>query len=204
MSKLLSIAVAIGLSFFMFLGMTLMIEPEVILVDSEPKPTVIIDYKEKDDEPDRITRIKPVLDLVQPPKIIATAIEAPKATKDRPRFIQVAFQGEGLKAGDKLASLWNGAGNGDAMPKVQINPRYPPVAARDNIEGYVTLSFDVTAIGTTENIRVVDAKPRGVFEKSARKALAKWKYQPKMKDNKAMGQPNQQITLQFNLEKEYL
>ena len=95
-------------------------------------------------------------------------------------------------------------GNGDSVggPRVQVAPLYPTKAKRDGLEGYVTLTFDVDATGSPYNVKVIEANPRGVFDKSARKALRKWKYNPVIKDGKAMEVFNQRVTLEFQLEGE--
>jgi len=204
MSKLLSITIAVGLSFLMFLGMTLMIEPDLIQVEPEPNPTVTIDYKEIDDKPLTIVRYKPKLELVNPPEVLTTVVDAPKPNNNKPRFTRVAFNNDRFTAGNKLATLWGGNDDKSAVPKVRINPRYPRIAATKGIEGFVTLTFDINAIGATENIQVVDSNPKGIFNKAARRALSKWKYEPKLRNTKAVPQPGQKVTLQFNLEKEFM
>ena len=40
----------------------------------------------------------------------------------------------------------------------------------------VSLKFDVKENGRVENIRVVKGIPEGIFDESAKRALAKWKY----------------------------
>ena len=81
-----------------------------------------------------------------------------------------------------------------------IAPLYPNRARQRGIEGYVDLMFDVSAAGKTENIRVIDANPKGYFERAAMKALAKWKYQPAMEDDIAMATKN--VTRRFTFELE--
>ncbi|MGB0936711.1 MAG: energy transducer TonB [Colwellia sp.] len=61
-------------------------------------------------------------------------------------------------------------------PIIKISPKYPVLAAREGVEGYVTLSFDVTKAGTVDNIKVVSSLPEGTFEKEAINALKKWRY----------------------------
>ena len=196
----MSIILAIGLSFLMFLGMTFLIKPDIVINEPEPTPLVIIDYKEVDDDPKLIIRKKPKLEVVKKPDNIKTVSHKPKPPTGKPDFSNIKFKTEGIKGGTILTASLGGNENMQAVPKVRINPRYPRIAATEGIEGYVTLTFDITAIGTTENINIVDAKPRNVFNRAAKKALAKWKYQPKVKNNKAIPQNGQKITLQFNLE----
>lgn len=204
MSKLLSIALAVGLSFLMFLGMTWMIKPEVLIVDVKPTPPISIDYKAIDDEPDKINRIIPKFEKPKLPKVVTNISESEKPSRNQPRFERVAFNPKSVVVPTAVTNIWGNGNDTSATPKVRINPRYPRIAAQNGTEGYVTLTFDINAMGATENISIVDQKPRGVFNKAARKALAKWKYKPKMEGNIAVAQPGQKITLEFNLEQEML
>ena len=41
------------------------------------------------------------------------------------------------------------------IPTVMVQPTYPRRAANKGIEGFVDVQFDVTEMGTAENIRIV-------------------------------------------------
>ena len=92
--------------------------------------------------------------------------------------------------------------DGGISPIVRINPNYPPAAARDGKEGYVTLSFSINTIGGVEDVKVIDAKPKRIFNKAARRALKKWKYKPQITDGKAQKVTGEKVTLDFVLPKE--
>ena len=53
---------------------------------------------------------------------------------------------------------------------------YPPEAAAKHIQGYVVVSYDVTADGTVANARVVEAQPPGVFDEAALVAVRGWQF----------------------------
>jgi len=91
--------------------------------------------------------------------------------------------------------------NTDATPIVQITPRYPIVAARNGIEGWVRLSFSINPDGTVSNIDVMDAQPKRIFNKAAKKALKGWRYRAKFVDSVAVAQHGLQVQLDFELEK---
>ena len=59
-----------------------------------------------------------------------------------------------------------------------VNPRYPTQAQRARTEGFVVVSFTVTAEGRTSNVKVVDAQPRHVFERAATDAVERWEFKP--------------------------
>ena len=68
------------------------------------------------------------------------------------------------------------------VPYLQLQPDYQRRALMRGIEGYVDLAFDVTAAGATTNIRVIEAQPEGIFERSAIRAVAKLKYKMPITD----------------------
>lgn len=92
--------------------------------------------------------------------------------------------------------------DGEATPVVRIDPRYPIKAARDGKEGYVVLSFTINEIGGVDDVKVIEAKPKRLFDKEARRALKRWKYKPKMVEGKPQKVPNQTVRLDFTLDKQ--
>lgn len=89
--------------------------------------------------------------------------------------------------------------DGDATPIVRIEPQYPISAARDGKEGWVQLSFTINELGGVDDIEVIDADPKRVFDREAKRALKKWKYKPKIVDGKALKQPGMTVQLDFKL-----
>lgn len=100
----------------------------------------------------------------------------------------------------EVGPLDPGAGSSTIVPIFRIAPDYPPSALRRGIEGHVDLIFDVAPSGKTENIRVLDAQPGGVFEKAAIRTLGKWKYKPPVKDGVPYGQRGMTTRISFRLE----
>jgi TonB family protein len=91
------------------------------------------------------------------------------------------------------------ANDRDLIPLVRIEPRYPPQAAAARQTGYVIVEFAITERGTVENPRVIEAKPKGVFDRSALEAVLRWKYGPKVVDGKAVRREGVQVRLDFRL-----
>ncbi|WP_019677196.1 energy transducer TonB [Arsukibacterium perlucidum] len=60
----------------------------------------------------------------------------------------------------------------------RVHPRYPKEAAMNGQFGYVNVRFLVDESGSVTSIDTLDAFPQGVFEKSAIRAIKRWKYQP--------------------------
>ncbi|WP_339075085.1 TonB family protein [Teredinibacter turnerae] len=88
-------------------------------------------------------------------------------------------------------------GAGFPIPQYQPQPVYPARALRNATEGYVDVIFDVTALGTTENIRILESMPHGMFENAALAAVARWKYQPKTVDGQPVAFPGLSSRLTF-------
>lgn len=59
-----------------------------------------------------------------------------------------------------------------------VAPEYPRGAERRNLEGHVTVRYNVTPEGEVADVEVVEATPAGVFERSVLRALERWRYAP--------------------------
>lgn len=59
---------------------------------------------------------------------------------------------------------------------IAVEPQYPPTAAANGTEGFVDVSYTVTALGRVENASVTTAEPEGVFERAALAAIGRWRY----------------------------
>jgi len=94
----------------------------------------------------------------------------------------------------------SGGSDRDVVPLVRINPEYPQRALSRGIEGYVTIQFTITETGSVADAKVVEAKPQGMFEEAALKAISKWRYNPKVEDGVAVARKGIQTMLRFQLE----
>jgi len=92
-------------------------------------------------------------------------------------------------------------GDGDLIPIVRIEPQWPREALVEGISGFVRLSFTVMEDGAVEpgSVRVIESKPPRLFDSSATRAVARWKFKPRVVDGKAVRRPAEQ-TINFNLE----
>jgi len=96
-----------------------------------------------------------------------------------------------------------GTGSGfgaEAIPLVRVNPLYPPRAQSRGIEGWVLLQFTISPQGTTKDIEILDADPKGYFERAAKDAVQKYKYKPRIEDGVAVDWPGVQLVISFEIE----
>jgi protein TonB len=75
------------------------------------------------------------------------------------------------------------------LTRVQfVPPTYPEEALDRSVSGWVDLEFTVTPEGRVADITVLADEPSGVFDRAARSALARSRYQPVTRDGVAVAQ----------------
>jgi len=115
---------------------------------------------------------------------------------DMPQLDIPLVGGEGMFIGnfqqvDKTAE-------GDIIPVVVIRPMYPREAAIAGVEGWVKVEFTITPLGTVTDATVVDADPARIFNREAIRAILKWKFKPRVVDGTAVARRATQI-IDFSL-----
>ena len=63
-------------------------------------------------------------------------------------------------------------------PLSRQQPRYPPRARADSVEGQVTLGLLIGPDGRVLKVKVLDATPPGVFDGAAQDSVRGWRFQP--------------------------
>lgn len=160
-------------------------------VQMAAKKTVPIEKQELPPEPivkpqpKRLQAFEPQEEVVQQVSQIAPQVPA----------LQMNFSASapGVAAPIRVAKV-----DAALAPMVQIKPTYPPRAKRMGIEGYVKVRLNVDSNGLVQRVEIVESKPEGVFEKSVRKSLKRWKFRPKTENGKAVPQQGV-LTLKFSL-----
>ena len=89
----------------------------------------------------------------------------------------------------------------DVMPLVRMEPEYPAHAQGHGIEGWVQIQFTITTAGTVRDAVVVAAAPPGEFESAALKAIARWRYNPRVDGGVAVERVGLQTVIRFELQK---
>jgi protein TonB len=72
------------------------------------------------------------------------------------------------------------------QPVMRLEPVYPPAARLRRQEGHVVMEFVVNEDGTTADITVLSAEPRGVFERAAAAAVKAWRFRPGRREGRAV------------------
>lgn len=96
--------------------------------------------------------------------------------------ISIAAVGDSFNAplGTDVVSVVGGgqdaSGFIEVVPFNTRRPNVPEVAWQNKIDGWVLVAFSVTPAGNTRDVRVLDARPRGVFEEKVIAAVKDWNY----------------------------
>ena len=91
------------------------------------------------------------------------------------------------------------ASDTDVVPIVRVQPQYPLRASERGIEGWVEVEFTISKLGTVKDPRVINSHPSSIFDRSALKAIRKWKYNPKIEDGEPVERPGIKVRLKFEL-----
>lgn len=185
------------ITFSLFTFMAFLISSDQVNIGT-PTIDVPIDIVTLPDEKPAQPKPKPNLKPPTPPPPMPRVIEQPKVGKINTNYQYTPT--ELPKTRDTMSTLTlNNKTDGEARPIVRVNPKYPISAARDGIEGWVVLAFDISEIGEVINISVIDSKPKRIFDKAAKRALKKWKYRAKYIDGSAITQRGLNVQLEFKM-----
>ena len=86
-------------------------------------------------------------------------------------------------------------------PLSQVQPIYPMRAKRLGIEGWVRVNILVSEEGEVEDVEILEAEPKGVFENSVIQSIRSWRYSPGTIDGEPV-RTRGPITIWFSLENE--
>lgn len=120
-----------------------------------------------------------------PPKLTVNNPDTPKQDMPQMKMPKISL-GVGSGDGPYLGgwSAGNPGADGDVIPIVRIEPQYPREALIEGISGYVVVEFTIEADGSVADPKIVESQPRRVFDRSAIRAIYKWKFKPRVVDGK--------------------
>lgn len=166
-------------TFGLFYVMNLLVATAHATLDEDAGGNIVDMIRVKRDEtPQRKEREveKPPEPETPPPDV-----DIPRAQSLRPNSSSVSFRMASVDVTANIGGgLIGGITDGDYLPIVLAQPLYPRRAAERGIEGYVIIELTVTTLGTVENPMVIEADPKGYFERAALSAARKYKYKPKV------------------------
>lgn len=84
------------------------------------------------------------------------------------------------------------------QPKKQVDPEYPDLARKGQVEGKVLVEVIIGFDGKVESAKVLQAEPEGFFEDAALEAAKKWTFTPAEQRDKPV-RVRYQIPFRFQL-----
>lgn len=196
-----SIAAAAGVTFGLFLVMNFLVagDGEVNLDENERIRFVDVVQDIDEQPPQRMER-----EVEKPPEVEAPPpeIDTPQLDVQGPDKLNLSIGRANTGSGVDLGQISLGAAtDGDYLPLVRVQPQYPRRAQERGIEGYAIVELTVAEDGTVppESIVVIEAEPKGYFERNAIKAAAKFKYKPKIINGKGQKVTGVRYRFSFNL-----
>ncbi len=202
-----SLSVCATVALFWFLGMLISVDPGGPVIPIVPR----IEFSRLVPETPVVT--KPP---VRPPR------EKPRPPPDTP---PIAFErnpgvirgfgpsehglpdgfGEGEEGlpgrGDPTFTAKSSGSDRGAIPQLRVAPDYPEQAKARGIEGWITFRFNVAVDGSVRDVAIVDSEPPRLWDSATIRAVSNWKYQPAIKDGKAVEQVGVTVTYRYELER---
>lgn len=140
-------------------------------------PNIVLNIPEAP-EVRQVERVQEPLEVIEPP-----------VTDDRRRLID-DDNITGFPVGPVIApkpafddiGFTPGYMDGERLPLVRVQPQYPRSALERGVEGSVVVEFTVREDGTVADAHVIEAEPKGTFDRAALAAIQKFKYKPTVVD----------------------
>jgi protein TonB len=198
------LAIALGVAFGLFTLMHTVITVSGHGVNKvESLPTIDFVRLRRDSQVEAMQRRKPPPPPPEPPpppskmRIDTGSVNAGSLAFAMPNVDLNA----NMSGGSFIGQMGSGGGamfDGDIIPLQRIPPQYPRDAARSGITGWVQLEVMVNADGSVRSARVLESKPKGLFEAAAVQAVLRWKFKPKVVNGQPVQQKGSQ-RIEFNL-----
>ncbi len=185
-----AVIVTLGLLLMMhFLIESNMKEPED--VEEFKIPEITMDNREVTEEFDTSKVDKPEEVEEPPPEVPEPEFDSP----DLDNSVAIAPK-VGVKV--NIGGVGGFSSDGDYLPIVKVNPKYPSRALSRGIEGYCTVAYTVTTTGETRDVVENDC-PNRIFLSASIRAAEKFKYKPKVIDGEPVEVPGVRNRFIFEL-----
>lgn len=134
-----------------------------------------------------------------PPPMMPPANRAPQTTETSGTLTGMPIPVQNPE-GYKLRLKYAAFTDGPLINIVRVRPTYPIRALTQNIEGYVTVGFDVSAEGTVTNVFVLESS-HGVFEKAAIDAAYRFRFKSRVVDGIPVATTGMRNRFRFEIKK---
>lgn len=201
MTRLLRMAsgmpVAATITFFLFLGMMMLIRvehlPEPVLSDYEIDIFPQVPDITSDPPGWEIDAVQPV----EPPPPPITLDWSPASVDAGPAAVLIGSLPDlvGLEIG---ATSFTMPDNLDETPVVRIEPSYPPRLLNSGVEGDCVVTYGIAADGTPFNVSA-ECTDSG-FVRAAERSVERWRFNPRRVDGVNVARTGRQTTLNFRIE----
>lgn len=165
--------------------------------DVKPAVTVRYDFTPQIRETEIETKRDPKVERTPPPEIVI--VDGPGWTNTGVTTVGGFHAVPVIIAGPGSGGLPVGTDR-DVLPLVRVNPDYPPRAITTSTEGWVQVQFSVTETGSVRDPVVVASEPGTIFDEAALKAIARWRYNPRVESGVAVERVGLQTIIRFELE----
>ncbi|TNE41186.1 MAG: energy transducer TonB [Alphaproteobacteria bacterium] len=192
---ILGIPFAVGVTLSLFFLMRFLITQELEPPEKLEGAGKIEIAREKRDENVRredATKRPERKDQPPPPPKLDQSRRPPKA--DNVQLDLSSLQGVDLDMSTNFRT------DADVQPIVRVPPQYPQRAASRGIEGWCLVEFTVTEDGSVIDPVVLDSEPPGTWDNAVKRAVVRWKYNPRLEGGKPVAWKVQTV-LTFELEK---
>ncbi len=182
-------------TFLLFMLMQAVIANPEAATDTGVKGRIVDFVRVQEDQEVQVKKRKPP----PPPPVDEPPPSMPKPTLDSNVSVGMEIGLVNVEI-DVDVSGTGYSSDGEYLPIVKVAPIYPRRAQSRGIEGYVLLEFTVTTTGSVRDPSVIEAKPPGVFDRSAINAALKFKYKPKVVDGEPIEVAGVRNLITFQLE----
>jgi len=196
-----SLAAASGVTFGLFLVMNYLVagDGEVNLDENNRARFIDVVQDIDDQPPERMER-----EVEKPPEVEAPPpeIDTPQLDVQGPDKLNLAIGRASSGAGVDLGGIDLGpSSDGDYLPLVRVTAVYPRRAQERGVEGYAIVELTVAEDGSVppESVIIIEAEPKGYFERNSIKAAQKFKYKPKVVNGKGQQVTGVRYRFTFNL-----